>query len=906
MIKKILLSLLLFSPVFGDQVAVSKFGTLNNNNSPPTISPEMAQDLLNVDITPGGLSVKKRMGYGVYKALATGQAMHGGYHAFDSSGNDYQLWGSSTSLFGIVSDGTPLQLISSVTLNSTWDCTDAQANSYCVNSNRDLYLRTNGTTKTWFASPLGTMVETTPDRVVVAGVSGSPSTLFVSQSNTFTNFTVGTNATDAFTEVIASPGSRITHIRWGCGKLLWWKDSSFGYFDFDDQFSAQVKTVSDVIGTFDNTSAIDPGGRVWFRGQDGHTWMYNCSVLEKKSVDITQSIQSSGRRVANAWAQTSQADFQTGTIVPTGYLSTTLSPGDVVPSSFTAIENSQAAFTQGTFNNMTTGAQSGISNRVLQLATNNSGSINDFNFESGSDGSPISGADWACTGGTCLTYKSSRFINPGCTISPFSGSRMGEASVSNPVLSSVIRIRDYATNTVLAENTIPTADTGCAWVTGTLASAGYVGTRFYLEARITNSGTTYEMRTTSGYILGGDITYHYNIGTTAGTSNIELDRIENGSSTIASGSYTSKYYDTGFTSSTVRFTADYVANTVTPNFGLQSSTATNGAWGTLTTSPLTDVVANRYIRYVSTISPSSSDSALTTISTVTLYSVSSGTYYSSVHNAPNLTGWSTLGVNFANNGGAETFYVRAATQPYSVLSATPSWVAQTAGSLITVSTGTYFQFRDDFANSVATNTPSLNDFTVNFFEGNATDQAYMLYFDNAIWQSVTFSAGQSINNYIFKYDLINDGWTLYNFGAGGLLSTASTLYFGDPTSGNIFNFGTTTADNGTAINAFWRSKSFTGADPFLQSSLTNIDTFAKKNQGSALTASYTIENSTSTSYSVSLSTGNTAFIQSRKLLPSGKTGYTFDIKYGDTSTSSAWEILGFRIGFTQQPYRPTQ
>ncbi len=180
----------------------------------------------------------------------------------------------------------------------------------------------------------------------------------------------------------------------------------------------------------------------------------------------------------------------------------------------------------------------------------------------------------------------------------------------------------------------------------------------------------------------------------------------------------------------------------------------------------------------------------------------------------------------------------------------------------------------------------------------------MLYFDNAIWESVAFGAGQATNNYIFRYDLINEGWTLYSFGAGGMLVQSNTLYFGDTsTSGaNVFNYGTVTSDNGSSIQSYWRSKSFSGADPFLQNALTNIDIFAKKDQGTTLTATYTTDTSTATAYSVSLSTSN-AITQSRKLLPSGKMGYTFDYKFGDTSTSSSWEVLGYRIGFQQQPYR---
>ena len=159
------------SVCFGEQVSSTKFRGLNNNSSSVIIDASDAQALLNVDVTPTGQSVKKRSGYGLYKNLTSYQPTHGGFHSYNSSGNDVQIWGSSTSLWGITNDAAPVQIISSATLNSTWDCADTQQYFYCVNSNRNGFIRTDGATMNWYPAPLGTMVESTPDRVVVAGVS---------------------------------------------------------------------------------------------------------------------------------------------------------------------------------------------------------------------------------------------------------------------------------------------------------------------------------------------------------------------------------------------------------------------------------------------------------------------------------------------------------------------------------------------------------------------------------------------------------------------------------------------------------------------------------------------------------------------------------------------------------------
>lgn len=747
-------------PLSADQVSATSFKGLNSNENSVIIDPSQAQDLLNVDVSAGGKSIKKRSGYGLYKAIGTGQPMRGGYHAFDSSGNDYQIWGSSTSLYGIVADGTPAQLISSATLNSTWDCADTQGNSYCVDSNRDAFIKTNGSTKQWYVSPLGSIVEATPDRIVVTGVASSPNTLYVSQSNNFTNFTTGVNDTDAFTEVIAAPGSHLTHLRWGCGKLLWWKDASFGTFDFDNQYTAQVKTVSDVIGTFDNTSAIDPGGNVWFRGQDGHTWKYDCSSLEKMTVELTPTVGLSGRRVSNLWFQTTTQEFELGVTSDTN-----------------------------------------ISNNTVYLNLNSSGTVSDPGFE---------GADWLESGD--WSHYGSFPVMSG-TLTPVEGSLFEADLVTSPYDPKAMLI-DATDSTVYVSTNIPFWN-DAAWHSLTISSGTALGRRCNLVFQVGSQ----QVISPASFIVGGPISMKYST-----------------------------------------------------NYGVSGGSML----------------------------------AIDSITVGGISTVSTGYYTSAVHNAPNLRTWGTVSAGYDNYLSTHTLYMRSSTSSFTVNSSTPAWSLVRQGGLVSVSTGTYFQFKDVMVvTSSTTRTPELRDISINWYEGDSSDQAYMQYFDNAIWESVTYGDGQSANNYIFKYDLINDGWTLYNIGTGGMLIENNILYFGSPSTSEIYNYGTSHSDNGSPISAYWRSKSFTGSDPFLQNQLSNIDVFSKKDQGASLTITYTTDTSTATSYAVSLSTSSSV-IQNRKKLPSGKLGYTFDLEVGDNSVTSNWEMLGYRIGFIQLPYRPTQ
>lgn len=809
MVKKLLLILSLLAPaVLADQVSSFKFRGVNLNENATTIDPSDSQDALNVDVQPGGMSVTKRDGYGLYKALATAKPVHGGHHLFDSTGNDVQIWGSSTSLYGITADATPVQLISSATLNSIWDCTDTQGSAYCVNSNRNAFVKTDGATMTWYASPLGTMVETTPTRVIVAGVSGTPNTLYVSQDGTFTNFTTGLLTADPFTKVIASPGSKLTHTRSGCGKFLWWKDQSFGSMDFDDQYNVQIKILSDTIGTFDNTSAIDPGGNVWFRGQDGHTYKYDCSFITKESVDITPAVQVSGKRVSNSWTQTTASDFSSGSGYTT-FTDTTSVSGAVQLISYQELFSSLSNWSQ---NFSAWSVSGGVFNCV------------------GTGG---------CSGALCV-----------CSVLNSSSTADGYSRLVNGISKGFLMHASFAF----------LSDTGTG-VPSCLFSLlnEHSGNPFQGYGMKYEGGSLHTLY--AGRVNNDSITGDYNSQLTITDSDYHtMDLI------YSATGYAQLYFD-GTRKGSFQ-DASY------SGYDVPRITCTNDGSGTSR--------------------PAINSFAVT---------ATTGVYYSAVHNAPNLTSWSTLEGASTNNGGTQSFYSRSSTNSFTVTSSTPAWTAQTAGSLIAISTGTYFQFADSFTVTAATQSPILNDFTFNWFEGSSSDQAYMEYFDNAILESVAYGAGQTTNNYIFKRDLINDAWTLYNFGTGGMLIQSGALYFGDTAAGNIFNYGTATSDNGTAINAYWKSKDFTGADPFLQTQLSQIDSFWKKDSGTTITGTYITNGLTSTSYSIILSTGAT-IAQSRKTLPAGKTGYTFNVQFGDTSTSSAWELFGWRISFIQLPYRP--
>lgn len=337
--KKILfIALFLASPVLSEDVqkgVIGPFLGLNNTDNSMVLPIGTAQDLLNVDITPGGKSVKKRSGYAVAQTLAiTTSAVHGVYPFYDSSGNDIVLYFNDTRMSASSNGGTPTVLYSSGTSGATWQCVDSQGQAYCASTARPGILRTTGATfafQTIVAT--GTMVALTPTRLVTAGISATPNRIDFSKENDFTVWTVGSQPADPIQWTITAPGSRITHIVYAHKRLYWFKESSFGYIMEGPTHGDWVaRVVSPEIGTIDNTSVVRED-LLYFRGQDGHIYSFDGGTLTKLSRPIGTTTDSAQSRRANSLVLTSASDWVAGTLSSGGgttvYIDTTTSPGNL-------------------------------------------------------------------------------------------------------------------------------------------------------------------------------------------------------------------------------------------------------------------------------------------------------------------------------------------------------------------------------------------------------------------------------------------------------------------------------------------------------------------------------------------------------------------------------------------------
>ena len=923
-------SLLTSSVVYSDQITsqgIGPFGGLNTSQAQEALPAQQSPDLLNVDVGNGGTSVKKRQGYGLDVTLnfSTGP-VHNLYKFFDSSGNEVRLAFNDVKVNSSVNGAAwSVILTTGVTSGATWDCTDYLGFAYCVSSAFDCPIKTNGTSAGTTGVcgtngvPQGSLISNTGDRLLVGATSANPSRLYYSQSAVVTNFALGVQPSDSSFEDIVAPGSKLTHLAYRFGRWLWWKDQSFGFIVGTSQFDLQIITVSNTIGTLDNTDVFD-GNYVYFRGSDAQIYTYDGSNLSRAiSTDIGPTLKTANRRKANFWTQTSQSDFTAGGSNPTGTISLTSIPGAVTTSTNTTTDSSSANFGAGTV--FGTGIDTYTVVGALTLHSYLADNFTNFNnWTSENDGvyttgtMSASGGKMLCSTGACQAVSTQTingdFVMQYTVASPAGGYNFEVAFLNNSLQGYGVYVtRNGGTSQPIARKYSNFNDHSAGLTllcTGSTAiSSGDVITMTRIAATSTfniyRNSVLACTTTDSTYTSFTNIRAFYSSNDTQGSFDDIYD-------TAGKGYFNSQLKDTSYASPVYGTILPSTSATGSYSFSYKCSSSTIGALTAetayTTDGRITGCDGKRYIIWGTTLTATSSGSSPIQITDLSILSASTGTYYSAVNNAPNLTSFSTIGISDSNTGNSSiSYFTRSSTNSFTVLSTTPTWVAQPKNATVTASTGTYMQLRADFSITAASETPTLSDFTFNWFEGSASDKMYGTYFSNAIWFSVSIGTTTSTNNRIFRYDLLSNLWTLYDIASNGFLTYNNNLYFGDPTAGRVFQFGNNVySDNGTAINAYWKSKPFFGDSPFTEKDMRMGSWYVASDSGTTLTITYTLDESTNTVVkNISLADTRKGMIRNNYNFPAGTAPTVFSAKFGDNSTNPPWEVFGGLLTFVPRP-----
>lgn len=891
---------------------------MNNSESSYVISATQAQDLLNVDLTDSGKSIKKRAGYGLAFTLSNATSpVHGVYNFYDTNGADVSLFFNDRNMNVSVSGGSPSVFFSTGSNGATYQCVDSAGFAYCANTSRDDIIKVNSSTYTLLSgfTSTGTMLAITPERLVQAGFSSNTNLVWFSKANDFSTWQVGGDPTDPIQFTITAPGSGIKHITYAHGRVYWFKDSSFGYI-MEGQTKAdwRVVTVNSFVGSLFNTS-IFRDDILYFQGNDGHFYGWDGSNLVKLSTNIQATIAETQGRTSNSWTQTSQSDWNASSITPMGYLDTGLLPGSVVLGTSTAlppfVDTSSANFAAGTLTTLSTITLNG--SLTLSTATNIGPILQSTTPQAGSASTiPPNFASQAFYLNTGIYITSVTFplcrVNAADSILTVNLKSNSSQSPGTTLISTSIAIANVSTFAVCSSS-FP--------IFGSSTTVRVNFNQTYL-----NSGATYWLQLDYGS-SGGALAWYYGIDNTSmtkvvgsGSDGAPSEFVLYGKRFNPSGNIVSQTFDNGFsTMSWVWSWDNFISSGSIPTgtsltYQTQTASSTNGPWTTSlvvsTGSPPASSV-QQYIRYISSFT--TTDISTSPVITDYVINVSSrirpsGVLYSPVHNASSLTAWDVFNVDNQLNGGSNTYFVRSSTGVFYATATSPSWTLTTANSIPTVSTNPYFQAASSFSVTSISQNPIMNSFTFNWFEGSASDKTYAIYHDNANWWSVASGTGATTNNKILKFDLVNPGWYIYDIGTGGMLIRSQFLYFGSVAAGLIYKYGDNTSDAGVAINSYWKSKDFFGTSPFLDKDYKRLSSVQSKVVNSTMTLTYTIDGSTSTSYNVNLGSATSAFIQKNVNLPLGKTGKTINLKFGNNAADQDWEMFGAQIDFTDKSWVP--
>ena len=875
--------------LLAESQSIAQFRGLNNSENAVLIGDTEAQSIQDVDITESGSGIKKRDGYAQFKTIGTSTwAVRGGYYFRDVNGTDRLINANNRSIFQSVSGGNYSSFVTTDTAGSYYDFTDSQGYLWRANNNRDEILRYDGSGVTYYPStPKGDQAEFLPDRLVISGTSANPNRINFSKASDFTTFTTGAEEADAYTEDIGLPGQNINAIKVACGNnvLAWTRDSIFEY-QGTNQYNGRIDQISGTIGTLQPNSVVQDYGVTYWQAQDKHFYAYDCNVVTKLSRKLDVSVFSGGE--SRQWEQNSQSDWQAGTL---SEVNATISTGDIVLSTWTDTDTTTADFSAGTTSNTSV-----INNRVY-LSTSNT-DITNNSFETNSGGDPATTA-------TGWDINESLSTDVGFTPTVAHSGTYSATINGTGVQTTVGFDVKIVGSTGVLTTTHYTPLT--SFTQSTLSLASHAGR--YIKIRFESNSGNY-IQSTDFFLCSGENMTFYSMAV-SGQSRFQVDLIEGGRSTIYSGTFTSAAFDTALSSPAwLASGANWTTNSHSITAQTQSS-ADGSSWETAVTwSTGSAPTSNwkRYVRYVVTLSTggTTNGTALPYVDDVTFSArQATGTFVSV---AKDIGGNATAFRNFTaaddNDGGTIAYFIRTATTEGGLASA--SYTALTKDAQITASINPWIQVKATFTITAATQDPTLSNFTVNWDEGTIVRSFGTVDKDHRLLWSIA-EGTNTVPNSTYIYDPRFDSWLRYAVPFDAPARVGDSIYFGGVSTGVVYNWPSGDDDNGTAITAYWKSKDFVGADPFLEKDFLAYSLLAKASTGSNLDVVYTINTSSSVTVNHSLTDSNSATVRRINAhLPSGKSGSFINFQLGNNDIGAPFEIYGFRYDYRLRPWRVLQ
>jgi hypothetical protein len=843
-----------------------------------------------LDEDVSGVAVN-RSGYAKYNATALPNAKSvRGLWPFDATdGTKYIIAFSSAAFYKSSGDGTwtAISGLSGFSSSKDFDCTQTIGKFWCANG--DVVFWFDGSsTATVSTAPLGTKIGRFRNRVLMAGISGQAARLRLSGELDGTDWSTGAVLSTSPANIAVGgvdDGQNITCLMGSfqdvylIGKL----DSLWGLYGFS-RSDFELREISEEVGCLEPRSVQEKNNCKYWLSKRGLE-KFCGATIERVSDPIRDQIDTIITTAGNTRTalDTTQADFQAGNSAasgPAARMSTTIVPNAVVPSSW-SVAGVDADYSSGTAVNVDSYTVPG--QITLQQAFANAG------FQDGTF------TNWNAVGGG-WTVDNAHACTPG--VAPVAFLNTGFTFPGQ------FQILDGVTGAVLQSRT--------------MALGSSCSTMGMDVSTITLSGTTIKMRVTDGTNSLTTTAFSRPFGKVTmgaakvGSVGIMIDNPE--PYYLSSGTWVSRVYDTSFDTPTWGpWTLSVSSNGATTQIDMQVQVApavtgpftssTNPAIGERFTGN-----AQRFARFQATFQ-TASVAVTPTLSTFGLQSATTG-YFIGQCRSPgaNITSWGLFTCNTVANGGSFSFAISTGSSCDSVTRATATWNSQTNATVISVATSSVVAYRALFSIDAGTQTPTLQDCTINWNEGATRPPvASSVYRDRYYLAYTSSTASGAANDHELVLDR-NDKWTLFDDHNCYSLSLYNRkLYCGASTSsGQVWQQDVGTDDDGSAFTSRIRTKAFDLGMPERRKTFSRlyVDLSPAPDLSSVitLTGRYVLDRSTSAfSFGTMNLNEDPGTIQTAKFpftLSQKTDGRFIQLELESSGKNQPWRLFGGRLYFT--------
>lgn len=770
---------------FADVLSLPDLAGGQNDSVPGNqIADNEAVAIVNFHVDPNSRGLLQR--HGSQKRNTTplsGSVFVDPFSLVKSNGNAYLIAVASRTVYYSTDNGsTWTSLITTATYNTPWSgVAFVDDNFYMVNQNDGGRQFTGSAFPTAGSMPSAKYIQAYQNRLFAGNTAANPYRLFFSgllQPTTWTVTTDWIDLPEAITGIGAPFDGGLPVYTLNTTWIL--RGSGPRGFDFQ-QISSNIgcadhRTIRNFVINgveYQVFFSLGPNGsRRNFYGLNGGT----LADLGDKVPNLSDSVSvfDSSARLLD-WD--TYSDFSLGT---TSYTYASSSEEAVKLSTWTGVDTSSSDFASGTLNSVSTSIVSGD----VYLSTNNAGPDNG-GFESA--------GTWTYSG---TAIRSSTVSDSGTwsTIveSGFGGTLEPRLIVSTGTSTTIFTSTSHTTTDYGTWHSYSWTPTGIS--VGQAISIGFTGTS---AIDITRSPI---------YIFNGQpITWRSMLTGSSGA--MCVDNVSGGLSSISSGTFTSRTFDTIFSSpawnpSGVSWTTNgHTISAETQSSGDGVSFDSLVSWST-GSSPSSSW--KRYLRYKITISTSSSGTGMPFFSDASLIArQSSGTFTSEVRDGgTSLASWDNLNVLWTGDGSHRIFY---RTNASSTTILTDPWVLTTTGTDIP-GNNRYFQWRDDMSIAVSTYDPTVTRVMQNYTTSSGANQPpASIVWNKDYWMSYT-STGSSKNDSIIvinnegKFSRFS-GLNVYGFTVGNRQLFGGDSITDGSTGGYLRQLDVGDTDDGTAISA---------------------------------------------------------------------------------------------------------